>query len=43
MKEDRSAAQPGRAYEAPKVTVMSETEVLRAFQITSAGISWWVM
>ncbi len=29
-------------YEPPKVTVMSEEDVLRAFQVTSAGVSWWV-
>jgi hypothetical protein len=31
------------AYEPPKVTVMDEAEVLKAFQFTSAAISWWVM
>jgi hypothetical protein len=31
------------AYEPPRVTVMDEAEVLKAFQFTSAGISWWVM
>ena len=30
-------------YETPKITVMDEQEVLKAFQITSAGISWWTM
>jgi hypothetical protein len=34
-----SAARP--RYEAPKVTVMDEKEVLKVFQITSAGTSWW--
>ena len=29
-------------YEAPRVTVMDEAEVLKAFQFTSAAISWWV-
>lgn len=43
MKDVRTAAISGKAYEAPKVTVMSEAEVLKSFQITSAGISWWVM
>jgi len=28
-------------YEAPKVAVMDEKEVLKVFQITSAGVSWW--
>ena len=31
------------AYEAPQVTVMDEADVLRAFQFTSAGITWWTM
>jgi hypothetical protein len=30
-----------RPYEAPQVMVMNETEVLKVFQITSAGVSWW--
>jgi hypothetical protein len=33
--------QARRPYEAPQVMVMDETEVLKVFQITSAGISWW--
>jgi hypothetical protein len=36
------AAQALPAYEPPKLTVLDEAEVLKAFQITSAGISWWV-
>ena len=28
-------------YEPPRVTVMDEAEVLKTFQITSAGTSWW--
>jgi hypothetical protein len=31
------------AYETPRVTVMDEADVLKAFQFTSAGITWWVM
>jgi hypothetical protein len=31
------------AYERPRVTVMDEAEVLKAFQFTSAAITWWVM
>lgn len=31
------------AYEPPRVTVMDEAEVLKAFQFTSAAITWWVM
>jgi hypothetical protein len=30
-------------YEAPRVTVMDEADVLKTFQFTSAAISWWVM
>lgn len=35
------ATAPKRPYEAPQVMVMDESEVLKVFQITSAGISWW--
>lgn len=45
MSSERSRPQQdqpvSRAYEAPQVTVMDEKEVLKAFQITSAGTSWW--
>ena len=44
---DERQAQPVRndrpAYVRPRVTVMNETEVLKAFQFTSAATSWWVM
>ena len=30
-------------YEAPTIRLMDETEVLKAFQLTSAGVSWWTM
>ncbi|MBL8979037.1 MAG: hypothetical protein SF070_09135 [Gemmatimonadota bacterium] len=30
-----------RPYEAPEVMVMDEKEVLKVFQVTSAGVSWW--
>jgi hypothetical protein len=30
-------------YEPPRVTVMDEAEVLKTFQFTSAGVTWWVM
>ena len=30
-------------YGPPRIRVMDESEVLTSFQITSAGISWWVM
>lgn len=29
------------SYQAPTVRVLDETEMLAAFQITSAGTSWW--
>ena len=31
------------AYEAPKLTVMSEADLLKSFQITSAAATWWGM
>ena len=37
-RSDESARRP---YEQPQLKVMDEKEVLRVFQITSAGISWW--
>jgi hypothetical protein len=39
----REAAEPDLpGYEPPTITVMNEEEVLSAFQITQAGITWWV-
>ena len=36
------ANEPSREpYEAPAVMVMDEKEVLKVFQVTSAGVSWW--
>jgi hypothetical protein len=40
---DREARSPQPQYVPPTVRVMDETDVLKAFQITSAGQSWWVM
>jgi hypothetical protein len=34
---------PRPPYEAPKLTVMSEAELLKSFQITSAAATWWGM
>jgi len=34
-------AEPKRPYEPPQVTVLDESDVLKVFQITSAGVSWW--
>ena len=31
------------AYGQPSIRVMDESEVLAAFQVTSAGVTWWVM
>ena len=40
--EMRDQAKP--EYEAPVVRVMSEAEVLSAFQVTAAGTgTWWAM
>jgi len=30
------------SYHKPSIRVMDEKEVLSAFQVTVAGISWWV-
>jgi hypothetical protein len=30
-------------YQAPRIRVLDEKDVLSAFQVTVAGISWWVM
>lgn len=38
-KENSPEARP--AYEAPRVTVLDQKQVLEVFQITSAGVSWW--
>jgi hypothetical protein len=31
------------AYEKPEIKVMSESELLVAFQVTQAAVTWWVM
>ena len=44
MERDQRASESaatGRPYEAPQAQVMDEKEVLKVFQITSAGTSWW--
>lgn len=33
----------GKSYAPPRIQAMSEEEVLSAFQITQAGITWWTM
>lgn len=30
-------------YEAPRITKMSEADVLKSFQVTGAAASWWGM
>ena len=47
MEKDLSSSEPEtqdgkKPYEAPKVVVVDEKDMLKMFQITSAGISWWV-
>lgn len=39
--DERSTKDQLPKYEAPAIKVMDESEVLAAFQITSAGASWW--
>jgi hypothetical protein len=31
------------AYQKPSIRVMDEKEVLSAFQVTVAAITWWIM
>ena len=38
-----AAASEQPVYESPAIKLMNEDEVLSKFQITSAGITWWVM
>lgn len=35
--------EPGLPYVAPRVNLMDESQVLSAFQVTSAGTSWWAV
>jgi hypothetical protein len=35
-------ADPRPTYHRPELRVMDESEILKAFQITSAGVTWWV-
>jgi hypothetical protein len=39
--KETSASLP--AYEAPKLTLMKEDEVLSAFQVPVVATTWWVM
>ena len=41
---ERPAAKIERPdYEPPQIKVMDEEEVLKTFQVTQAGITWWTM
>ena len=40
---EKPAVKDRPAYEPPRVTVMDEADVLKAFQFTSAATTWWVM
>lgn len=40
---ERKAGDDRPRYQAPKVTVMNEADVLKTFQITSAAATWWGM
>ncbi len=40
-KEEKSTTASKHPYVAPSVKVMSEDEVLKTFQLTSAMTSWW--
>jgi Coenzyme PQQ synthesis protein D (PqqD) len=41
--DDESGGEQRSAYGQPTIRVMDESEVLAAFQVTSAGITWWMM
>jgi hypothetical protein len=43
MAELNRDGEPRPAYEPPKLTVMSEADLLKSFQITSAAATWWGM
>ena len=38
---DMSSGLPKPQYEPPKITVMSDAEILTAFQIAPAATTWW--
>jgi hypothetical protein len=42
-KADAGNATTVRPYETPSIRVMDEKDVLSSFQVTVAGITWWVM
>lgn len=43
MSEQQPRKDERPAYTAPTVTPMSEAELLKSFQITSAAATWWAM
>jgi len=40
-RQDKSGELP--PYQKPSIRMMDEAEVLSAFQVTVAGVSWWIM
>ncbi|MGE3525913.1 MAG: hypothetical protein AB7I33_08325 [Gemmatimonadales bacterium] len=40
-RREEVATETRPAYEPPRITVMDQKQVLEAFQITSAAVSWW--
>lgn len=40
---EEPAAQRRPAYEPPRITTLNQDEVLAAFQVTNASITWWIM
>lgn len=43
LRADAGSATTTRPYETPSIRVMDEKDVLSSFQVTVAGITWWVM
>jgi len=39
---EKEPTEKKQRYVTPIVTVMSEDEILRSFQVTSAGGGWWL-
>ena len=43
LRADAGTATSTRPYVTPSIRVMDENDVLSSFQVTVAGITWWVM
>jgi hypothetical protein len=43
LRADAGNATSTRPYVTPSIRVMDEKDVLSSFQVTVAGITWWVM